>query len=266
MEVRIADLALTSIETITAFDVTTGAYKWTLDELQNATVAQTQDTQEVTGKGGRILNRLKRNKAVTISATNGLISGGLLETQTGGEFDHGVTKVMWTEYPTVNSNAAHTTYKAVGTTGKEIDALFIRNDDGTLGKELKQDAAVADGKFTYDPDTKAFAFNDGEIEDGGEIVVFYERNIQGDTLTNESDKYSEKATLYIDALAEDKCAKVYRVQIYVPRADFSGEFSLEFGGDQAVHSFEANSLAGGCGDGKYYWTYTVFGADEGDPE
>lgn len=255
----IPDLALTSIETITAFEVSTGAYKWTLDELQNATIDQTQDTQEVTGKGGRILNRLKRNKAVTISATNGLVSGGLLETQTGGEFENTLTKVMWTDYTTVNAaHKAITTWTAVGTAGAEIKALYIRNTNGSLGEKLEQAAAAADGKFIYTPANKELGFYDN-VAENTEIVVFYERQIQADVLTNESDKYSGKATLYIDAMAEDNCANVYHVQIYVPKADFSGEFSLEFGDNQAVHSFEANSLAGGCGNGNFYWTYTVFG-------
>ena len=33
MSVNYSDLAITSLETITAFDVTTGAFMWVLDEL-----------------------------------------------------------------------------------------------------------------------------------------------------------------------------------------------------------------------------------------
>lgn len=76
---------ITSLETITAFDIA-GAYRFTLDELQNAKIANTQDKTDITGKGGRKLNSLKKNKAVVISGTNGLVSGGLLEMQTGSEF------------------------------------------------------------------------------------------------------------------------------------------------------------------------------------
>ena len=47
---NIKDITITSLETITAFDVVTGNYRFTLDELQNATIANTQDTQEITGK------------------------------------------------------------------------------------------------------------------------------------------------------------------------------------------------------------------------
>lgn len=261
---NIGDLTITSLETITAFNVTTGAYKFTLDELQNATIQNSQETQEITGKGGRRLSTLKRNKSVTVSGTNGMISGGLLEVQTGGTFENKTTQVLWTDYLTVNSNAATTSYKAVGTAGAEIEELYIKNNDGTLGTELEQDASAAAGKFAYDPSTKALTFSG--VADNTEIVVYYKRNITADVLSNESDKYSEKATLYIDALAEDKCANVYRVQFFIPKADFSGEFQIEMGDNQATHDFEAESLAGACisGSSSLLWTYTVFGVNTED--
>lgn len=260
---NINDITITSLETITAFDIVTGNYKFTLDELQNATVAQSQESTEITGKAGRKLATLKRNKAVTISGTNGLVSGGLLEMQTGGTFENKATEVLWTDYLTVSSNAATTTYKAVGTDGAEIEALYVKNSDGTLGSALEQNSAVAAGKFTYTPGTKALAFHT-DVADGTEIVVYYKRKIQADVLENESDNYSGKCALFIDAMAEDKCSNVYRVQFYIPKADFSGEFSFEMGDNQTVHAFEAEALAGACGAGGALWTYTIFGANAVD--
>jgi hypothetical protein len=262
----IPDLVLTSIETISAFELSGagGAYKWTLDELQNATVAQSQETQDVTGRQGRLLNTLKRNKSVTISATNGLVSGGLLETQTGGTFSTKTTQVLWTDYLTVNaSHKATTTYTAVGTAGAEIEALYIRNADGSLGAKLEQAGTAAAGKFAYAPATKELTFHT-DVAENTEVIVFYKRQISADVLENRSENYSGKAALYIDALAEDNCSNVYHVQIYVPKADFSGEFSLEFGDSQAVHSFEATAQAGACGNADYLWTYTVFGENTAD--
>lgn len=262
--VYVPDLTLTSIETITAFDISTGNYLFTADELQSTSIAQTQDKADITGKGGRKLSSLKRNKAVTISGANGLISGGLLEMQTGGSFEEKTTEVLWTDYITVTGNAATTTFKAIGTEGAEIDNLYVKNPDGTLGTKLEQASAVGAGKFTYTPATKALAFNDGEIADGTEIVVYYKRSIKADVLTNKSDSYSKKCSLYLDMMAEDKCSNVYRVQFYFPKADFSGEFTLDMGNDQTVHNFEAESLAGSCGAGGNLWTYTVFGVNEKD--
>ena len=175
---NIDDITITSLETIDAFDIVTGSYLFTLDELQSATIAQSQEKTDITGKQGRKLSSLKKNKAVTISGNNGLVSGGLLEMQTGGKFENKVTEVMWTDYLIVSENAVNTTYKAVGTTGNEVEAVYIKNTDGTLGKTLTQDAATSEGKFTYDPATKELKFAEDEIADGTEIVVYYKRKIQ----------------------------------------------------------------------------------------
>lgn len=264
---NIQDITITSVETINAFDIVTGAYKFTLDELQSATIAQTEEKSEITGKQGRKLANLKRNKAITISGNSGLVSGGLLEMQTGGTFENKATEVLWVDYLTVSSNAAATSYKAVGTDGAEIEALYTKDANGVMSSTpMEQADAVAKGKFTYDPATKALAFNAGDIEDGTEIVVYYKRKITADVLDNESDKYSGKCALYIDVLAEDKCSNVYRVQFYIPKADFSGEFSLEMGENQTVHAFEAESLAGACGAGSSLYTYTIFGVDTADAQ
>lgn len=263
------DFTFTSIETINAFNVSSGDYMWTLDELQNFTISQTEEKVDVTGRGGRKLNSFKRNKSVTVSGANGYISNGLLESQTGGTFSHGETNILWTDFLTVNaSHEATTTYKAVGTAGAEIKALYIRKDDGTATDTLVQDStASATGKFAYAPGTKKLSFYT-DVTEGTNIVVQYMRKIEANHLDNYSDNFSGKATLYVDAMAEDKCSNIYRVQFYMPKVDFNGEFSLEFGDNQSVHNFEATTLANTCifdGNGhSLLWTYTVFGENTPD--
>lgn len=258
----IPDITITSLETITAFDIATGSYMFTLNELQNASIAQTQDKSEITGKGGRKLSNLKRNKGVTISGANGLVSGGLMEAQTGGTFENKAIEVLWADYLTVSTNKATTSWKAVGTSGSEIENLYIRNQDGTLGTKLEQASEASSGKFTYNPTSKELGFT--SVTDGTEVVAYYKRRIVTDVLENMSDQFSKKVMLYIDAFGEDKCSNVYRIQFFIPKADFSGEFTLEMGGDQTVHNFEAEALAGACGAKGQFYTYVVFGVDTAD--
>ena len=258
------DLMVTSLETITAFNVVDGSYMFTLDELQNTSLQNDEEKTPLTGKAGRTLSNLKRNKKMTISGANGMVSGGLLGVQSGAEFTSKETEVMWTDYLTLDAaHKANTTYKAIGTTGTEIVSLRIRDKNGAATSALKQNATASAGQFKYTPGTREIECHT-DVPGGTEIVVTYKRKIKADVLANMSDKYSDKATLYIDALAEDKCAKVYRVQFYVPKADFSGTFSLDLGDNQTVHNFEAEALAGVCGGNGALWTYTVFGADEPD--
>lgn len=264
------DITLTSLETITAFDPASGNFLFMLDELQSASLQQSEETVDITGKQGRRLNSLKRNKAVTVSGTNGLVSGGMLAVQSGSEegFVHtNKALVRWTDYVVVDaSHASATTYIAVGETGKEIDQLYIKESNGTLGDKYTQVASSPAAKqFTYDPETKALTFN-AAVTEGTEIAVFYTRQIEADVLENDSGKYARKCALYIDAFGEDKCANIYRVQIYIPQADFNGNFTFDMGDNQTVHSFEANALAGACGSSGLYWTFTVFGDNAEDSD
>lgn len=260
----ISDLVITSLETLSAFDITTGGYLFTIDELQDATISQSQETNEITGKGGRRLATLKRNKTCTISGTNGMVSCGLLELQTGSKFENKATEVLWTDYLTVDENGeATTTYRAIGTAGAEIEGLRLKDASGMIAEELEQDAAAGEGKFAYDPETKKLTFDSG-VARGTEVVALYKRNIVANVLNNQSDVFSGKCAIYVDAMAEDKCANVYRVQFYFPKADFNGEFNFEMGDNQTVHAFEAEALSGACGAAGTFWTYTVYGSNSED--
>ena len=264
--VKAPDISITSLDVITAFSPA-GEYKFTLDELQDATIANSEETTDQTGKGGRLINRLKRNKTVTVSGNNGMLSSGMLEVQSGGTFTHKDNAIVsWTDYLEVDTNKATTTYKAAGTSGAEIKKLFVRNTDGSAGTEYTQAAQAAEGKFAYAPNTGVITFASGEIDDGTEIVVVYNRAISGEVLENMSDNYAGKLQLFIDATGEDKCSNVYHIQFYIPKADFSGTFDITLGGDQAVHAFEAVSLATACGHGSStsLWTYTIFGDEQSD--
>ena len=258
----ITDIMITSLETITAFDLLTGNLKFCLDELQSATIANAEEKTDITGKGGRKLSTLKKNKSFTVSGTNGMVSSGMLEVQSGSAFANKATVVKWCDVLSVTSNTATINYTAVGTTGNEISAVYVKTSEGKLGEILTQGTEAASGVFTYTPTGKKLTFSG--LADGTEVVVYYDRKIQADVMDVMSDTYSGKVALYIDALAEDKCNNVYRVQIYVPKADFSGEFSMDLGDNQTVHNFEAESLAGSCGSAGSLWTWTIFGADAKD--
>ncbi len=263
--VNVADLAITSLDTITAYSLT-GVPRFILDELQDAKIANTQEKSDITGKQGRKLSSLKKNKGVVVSGTSGLLSAGLLEAQIGSKFEKKeATPVAYVDYLTVNSNKAITSYKAIGTAGAEIDALYVINDNNVADKKLTQVTTTVDAdKFTYAADTKTLAFKEGELADGTRIAVFYSYNVAGYVLSNMSDKYSEKLRLYIDGTAEDKCNTAYRIQFRFYKADFEGNFDLDMGGDQTVHAFEAESLPGGCGENGALWDYTIFGITENE--
>lgn len=273
MAVNTENLTISSLDTMNGYD-NAGDLLFTIDEMQDCTIANTEEKVDITGRGGRKLSSLKRNKAVTISGTNGLFSGELLAVQTGNDVQKAVeAEVDWIEIATVKSNAAATEFKAVGVTGNEL-RIYIKNENGTKGTAYTQVAATPEaGQFTYSPETKAITFSEGDITEGQEIIISYRRRLADAAIvSNTSDVYSKTCRLIIDATAKDTCDAVYHVQFQIPRADFSGNFDFTLGGDQVVQAFEAESLSasGACSTasstkGKL-WDMVIFGDDTVDAE
>lgn len=256
MAVDVSKLIITEVAQITAFN-NAGELEFIMDEVQNGTINNTQEKSDVQGRNGRKLASLKKNKAVTVSATNGVLVGGALAAQTGTEVEQGTFNVRITDVMTVNSNKCTTSKTAVGVTGAEIGTVYIKNANGSLGEKLEQDSAAAAGKFAYDPTTKELTV-DG-IDDGTEIVAFYDVEVESARISNDSEKYSKVLKLYIDVVLQDNCDVEYAGQVIIQRADVSGEFELSLGGDNFAHSFEAESLAGGCTGSTNLWDLIVYG-------
>lgn len=276
----IKDLAITSLETITVFDMA-GKYLFTLDELQNASIAQGQEKVDITGKQGRKITSLKRNKTVTVSGTNGLVSTGLLQMQAGGDgMVEGSYEILWTDHTMTvaadeSGNLTAKTQYAPCTGIGDIIEIYVKNSDDSLGKKLEYSPTLAANKFTVSgntvtffkgseasgtPDTEGYVpAVPADVSVGDILVAYYKREVtSAEQMENLSDSYSEKGQIYIDAIAEDKCSNVYHVQYYIPKGDFSGEFEFSMGDDQTVQAFEIEALAGGCNGSSAFWTLTVF--------
>ena len=74
---------ITSLETIEGCDRVSGDCIFELDEVKNFSLSNSEDTTDVTGKGGNTLFIIKKNKQVEGSGTSGYISGNLMTAQTG---------------------------------------------------------------------------------------------------------------------------------------------------------------------------------------
>lgn len=256
--VDVNKLSITQVDQITCFN-NANELEFVMDELQDTTIANTEEKTDITGKAGRKIGSLKKNKAVTITGTNGLIVGGAIAAQTGSEVEQGKFKVRVTDIMTVTSDTTTTEKEAVGTLGAEIGTLYKKNLNGSLGSKLTQIAATpATGEFTYDPVTKAITLFAGDITDGEEIVAFYDIEVDAAKISNDSDTYSKTLKMYIDVTAQDNCDNMYHGQFIIPRADFTGNFDFAMGSDPTTHGFEAESLAGGCTGSNKLWDFIVY--------
>lgn len=249
----IDNFTITSLDRIHAYNRTNRKGEFLVTELQSTTISNSEDTVDITGKGGRLLKQIKRNKAVSVTGESALISGDLMAAQTGSEQTYGQYNVRFPDIidvtaSIVSSKKVTTSFTAVGTAGAEIVDVRILSDNGGLIKnKFTQDTTAGENKYAYDPKTKELTLPTNiELTAGQKLVVMYDYKANGARVVNESDVFGKTLYLVIDCTGVDACDNEYKCQFIIYRAQFSGEFDIELGGDQVIQNFTANSLVDTC--------------------
>ena len=264
------NFTITQLESIYLLDPVNNTLECIIEEPQNASISNDQQTTELTGKQGRLLGTLKTSKSATITATNGIISGKAMAKQVGGEYRLDDEYIMLFDTIQVQGNAgalyAVTSHRASGQTGYEILGIGFAADGAAY-----MPLAIEQGTdFTYIPnpnpdvsDGRIEFINDGDLIPGDTIIVQYNYQVKAGVLVNESDSFSKVTSVVINAIARDTCMKEYYVQFHFPRGDVSGTFELAMGDAQTVQNLEINSIATGCGVGtNYLWKMVVVGLEQ----
>lgn len=259
---NIDKFTITSYDQFIGLDRSTGALEMIMDELNDFTLSNEEEKVDISGKGGRTIGSLKKNKKVTGKGTNGMLSGGTLAAMLGADIEDGEFDIKYTDVIVVNSNTGVTAEKAVGTVGNEIGTIYIRDAQQAYvsgGKKLTQTSGTpVTGEFSYAPETKAITFFEGDVADGVEVIALYFAKMTGKKITNDADRYSKVLQCFIDVTCQDSCDNLFHGQFIVNRADFSGTFDLQGGSDPATQGFEFTSLPNLCTGKTNLWDFIVF--------
>ena len=256
--IDVSKLSIVSYDQMMCFN-NAGECEFIMDEIQNGNISNTQEKSDITGRGGRKIGSLKKNKGVTVTATNGFVVGGALAAQTGTDIEDGKFKVRMSDVLVVSGDKAKTHFKPSGVVGNEINVIYKKNPNGSLGEKVIQNSVAEEGKFAFSAETNEVTFNTGDFKEGEEVVAFYDIVITSVKISNDSEKFSKVLRMYIDVTCQDNCDNLYHGQFQIQRADISGEFELAMGGDPTVHNLEAESLAGGCSGSTNLWDFIVYG-------
>lgn len=259
---NIDKFTITAYDQITGFDRTNGNLEMILDDLNDFTLSHEEEKINITGKGGRTISSLKKNKKVTGSGTNGMLSGGALAAMLGAEIEDGDYTIRYTDAIVVNSNNGTTTETAIGTVGNEIGTIYVRDTNNAYisgGTKLTQvGGEPKTGEFSYNPESKKITFFEGDVVDGTEVIAFYDANVTGKKISNNADSYSKTLEVFIDCTCQDGCDNIFHGQFIIPRADFTGTFDIKGGSDPATQGFEFTSLPNLCTGKNDLWDFIVF--------
>lgn len=227
---------------------------FSLNQVQDLSLNQTSESQEITDALGVSIMELMRAKALEASANNAIYDFGLLAAQYGTEKVEVGTKVTAPAMETIEVPAA----KDGGTTieielahmpTKAPAAVYVLNGDSTLGAKFVSGTAANDGEFAYNagkitlPKTAA----------GLDVFVMYEYETEkAMEVVNSANKFAKMGKMTFEILAYDVCDPETKLFGYLilPRFQLSNDFDWSIGGDSQQHAFSGKAMVDYCAKDK----------------
>lgn len=259
MALNFDNLIIESIDRFTFKGATTGSIHFIAEDLQNFVLTNGEELVFGTGRAGRRISALKKNKTASISFDNAFVSMGQIAAQTGTDTVEASTATIAcpiVEYLTVGSTTTSvaTTYTAEGTAGAEIKKIYKARSDRTAGTSYSQGAEVSSTVFTYTPGTKAIALPTGVFSEGDIVIVSYEYLTKGKKISNNGANFSKNGMGILDVTIKSMCDNetAYYGRLVIPSLSSSGQFEINMGGDQTIQAFSGEALPDFCAGGSYW--------------
>ena len=261
MAIDFDKLILKSIERVHAYSREDSSLLFLMDQIKNGTIANSNDTVYAEGKQGVRLGAFDRNKAANFTASNGYVIASALATQLGSEVEVAGNDnkfiVHEVEYvKTTQESATTVTLKNTPVTGS-VKFIYEAQGDLTQGTKYGVATQASETAFAISGSTITLPTKTWSV--GDTFIVCYEREVTvGKQIINSGDKYSGDVYLVIDMLAEDPCSGVsYLVQLIMPKAKVSGNFSIDIGDTPAEHPIEAESMLDVCSTEKELYRIVI---------
>lgn len=223
---------------------------FSLNQVQNLSLNQTSESQEVTDALGVSIMELMRAKALEASAENAIYDFGLLAAQYGTEkvAASADAKIVT---PTMESfEATGTEYTLKNTPVKAPTAIYALNGDSTLGAKYVAGTAASATEFAYADGTITLPTG---LEAGTELFVMYEYETENAIeIVNSANQFAKMGKMTFECLVYDVCDPETKMFAYLilPRFQLSNDFDWSIGGDSQTHAFSGKAMVDYCSKDK----------------
>ena len=242
--------ALKKARRVMVYDPVTKKHKCTITEIKSASLSNTQDTIYATGSDGVRLAAYDTTKEATLTFESGVISTGVLQTQTGKDIAvvTNNTGVKIREEFTLASGSTTTvelTYLASGTAGSEIKWIYKADAAGEPGTASAQATTASATEFSYAALTGIITLPTSGFAAGDVVIVDYYPTLSTSTvIENNATSFSVTGDVFVDGYFTDLStgADIY-MQIWCPAGRVGGAFDFSFGDNVAVQKTTIDALA-----------------------
>lgn len=229
---------------------------FSLNQIQDLSLNQTSESQEVTDAFGVSIMELMRSKALEASANNAIYDFGLLAAQYGTE------KITATAEATIKTPAMESfevpaadeegkiAYTLKHTPVDDPIAIYALNGDSTLGAKFVPGTAASETEFVYADGVITLPTG---LETGAEMFVMYEyESDSAIEVINSANNFAKMGKMTFEILAYDVCDPETKLFGYLvlPRFQLSNDFDWSIGGDSQQHAFSGKAMVDYCAKDK----------------
>lgn len=240
---------------------------FSLNQIQDLSLNQTSESQEVTDAFGVSIMELMRSKALEASANNAIYDFGLLAAQYGTTKTEVGTKLVVPAMESfeVPENKEYALKHAPSTAPAAIYAL---NGDSTLGAKYVKESAASETAFAYAVDEEtgiATISLPTDLEKGTEMFVMYEYETENAIeVVNKANEFAKLGKMSFEILAYDVCEPETKLFGYLilPKFQLSNDFDWSIGGDSQQHAFSGKALVDYCSRDKKMCRVVIVDDDE----
>lgn len=223
---------------------------FSLNQVQDLSLNQTSETQEVTDALGVSIMELMRSKAIEASANNAVYDFSLLSAQYGTEKVTATGEAKLT-VPTMESfEVADTTYTLKHIPVADPTAIYALNGDSTLGAKYVKGTNASATEFAYADGVITLPTG---VAKGAEMFVMYEYETENAIeVVNSAKNFAKMGKMTFEVLAYDVCDPETKMLAYLilPRFQLSNDFDWSIGGDNQQHPFSGKAHVDYCDKNK----------------
>lgn len=219
---------------------------FSLNQVQDLSMNQTSESQEVTDALGVSIMELMRAKALEVSANNAIYDFSLLASQYGTEKVTATTDEKLTVPAMETFEYKGTEYALKHTPKTAPSAIYALNGDSTLGAKFVPGTSASATEFVYSDGKITLPTGLEGVED---MFVMYEYETENAIeIINSADKFAKMGKMTFEILAYDVCDPETKLFGYLilPRFQLSNDFDWSIGGDNQQHAFGGKAHVSYC--------------------
>lgn len=240
---------------------------FSLNQVQDLSLNQTSESQEITDALGVSIMELMRAKSLEASANNAIYDFSLLAAQYGTEKVTATDKDKIT-VPTMESfEVDGSTYTLKHTPVAAPAAIYALNSDSTLGaKYTKNNTAASETQFTYADGVISLPTG---IADGTDMFVMYEyESANAIEVVNSANEFAKMGKMTFEVLVYDVCDPETKIFAYLilPKFQLSNDFDWSIGGDSQQHAFSGKAMVDYCSKDKKMVRVVIVDEEEDEEE